>query len=64
MSVKWCLGYRCGIVLASGLYAMLDDGMGFSLMLWKSGVEKQLGQIMIAVTRGNSVSWDSNGHSA
>jgi hypothetical protein len=31
-------------MLASGRYAMLDDGMGFSLVPWKPVVEQRLGQ--------------------
>ena len=31
--------YRRSIMLASGRYAMLDDGMGFSLVPWKPVIE-------------------------
>lgn len=31
---------RRSVMLASGRYAMLDDGMGFSLVAWKPGVFK------------------------
>lgn len=31
--------YRRSVMLASGRYAMLDDGMGFSLVPWKPVIE-------------------------
>ncbi|WP_442806765.1 DUF3363 domain-containing protein [Thauera sp. Sel9] len=34
--------YRRSVMLASGRYAMLDDGMGFSLVLWKPVIEQRL----------------------
>ncbi len=49
--------YRRSVMLASGLYAMLDDGKGFSLVPWKPVLEQRLGQSMTAVVRGGSVSW-------
>ncbi|KVS21745.1 relaxase/mobilization nuclease domain-containing protein [Burkholderia vietnamiensis] len=50
--------YRRSVVLASGRYAMLDDGMGFSLVPWKPVIEQWLGQTMSAVVRGGGVSWE------
>lgn len=50
--------YRRSVMLASGRFAMLDDGMGFSLVPWKPVIEQRLGQTMGAVVRGGSVSWD------
>jgi type IV secretory pathway VirD2 relaxase len=49
--------YRRSVQLASGLFAMLDDGIGFSLVPWKPVIEQRLGQTMTAVTRGGGVSW-------
>jgi type IV secretory pathway VirD2 relaxase len=49
--------YRRSIMLASGPYAMLDDGKGFSLVPWKPVIERRIGQVMSATVRGNSVSW-------
>ena len=49
--------YRRSVMLASGRYAMLDDGMGFSLVPWKPVIEQRLGQSMTAVVRGSSVNW-------
>ncbi|KLD74855.1 hypothetical protein Y886_30205 [Xanthomonas hyacinthi DSM 19077] len=37
MAMPWM--YRRSATLASGRYAMLDDGIGFSLVLWKPAIE-------------------------
>ncbi|MDZ4240194.1 MAG: relaxase/mobilization nuclease and DUF3363 domain-containing protein [Hydrogenophaga sp.] len=50
--------YRRSVMLASGRYAMLDDGMGFSLMPWKPVIEQRLGQQLAATVRGGGVSWE------
>ena len=49
--------YRRSVMLASGRYAMLDDGMGFSLVPWKPVIEQRLGQQIAATVRGSGVSW-------
>lgn len=48
--------YRRSIMLASGRYAMLDDGMGFSLVPWKPMIEQRQGQQIAATVRGSAVS--------
>ncbi|ETD54003.1 relaxase/mobilization nuclease and DUF3363 domain-containing protein [Pseudomonas aeruginosa] len=50
--------YRRSVMLASGRYAMLDDGMGFSLVPWRPAVEQRLGQQIAATVRGSGVSWE------
>lgn len=50
--------YRRSMMLASGRYAMLDDGKGFSLVPWKSVIEQRLGQQIAATVRGGGVSWE------
>ncbi|WP_062737854.1 relaxase/mobilization nuclease and DUF3363 domain-containing protein [Ralstonia mannitolilytica] len=50
--------YRRSVMLASGRYAMLDDGRGFSLVPWKPVVEPRLGQQLAATVRGSGVSWE------
>jgi hypothetical protein len=50
--------YRRSVMLASGHYAMLDDGMGFSLVPWKPVIEQRLGQQLAATVRGGRVSWE------
>ena len=49
--------YRRSIQLASGRFAMLDDGMGFRLVPWRPAIEQRLGQHIAAVVRGQSVTW-------
>jgi len=39
-------------------FAVLDDGVCFSLVPWKPVLEQRLGQTVTAVTRGGAVSWD------
>ncbi|EMC9459567.1 relaxase/mobilization nuclease and DUF3363 domain-containing protein [Pseudomonas aeruginosa] len=50
--------YRRSVVLASGRYAMLDDGMSFSLVPWKPVIEQRLGQHLAATARGSGVWWE------
>ncbi|MGK2914595.1 MAG: DUF3363 domain-containing protein [Porticoccaceae bacterium] len=50
--------YRRSVQLASGRFAMLDDGMGFSLVPWRPVVEQRLGQQVAAIVRGSSVTWE------
>jgi type IV secretory pathway VirD2 relaxase len=50
--------YRRSVMLASGRYAMLDDGIGFSLVPWQAAIEQRLGQQLTATVRGSSVSWE------
>lgn len=50
--------YRRSVLLVSGRFAMLDDGLGFTLVPWKPLVERRLGQYLTAVIRGNSTTWE------
>jgi len=50
--------YRRSIMLASGRFAMLDDGVGFSLVPWRSVIEPWLGQKLAVSVHGNQVSWE------
>lgn len=49
--------YRSSFQLASGRFAMLDDGAGFSLVPWRPVVQQRLGQTVSAVVRGSSATW-------
>ena len=49
--------YQRSVQLASGRFAMLDDGMGFSLVPWRPVVEQRLGQHVSVVVQGKSVTW-------
>lgn len=50
--------YRRSLMLSSGRFAMLDDGMGFSLVPWKPVIEQRLGQSLSAEVRGKGVNWE------
>ena len=50
--------YRRDVLLASGRFAMLDDGVGFSLVPWRPVIERRLGQTISAVARNGSISWN------
>ena len=49
--------YRRSVMLASGRYAMLDDGKAFSLVPWKPVIEQRLGHRITAMARSGGVSW-------
>ncbi|MGV2184076.1 relaxase/mobilization nuclease domain-containing protein [Rhizobium rhizogenes] len=50
--------YRQRFELASGRFAMIDDGLGFQLVPWTPSLEKQIGQHVSGVSRGDSgVDW-------
>ena len=50
--------YRRSLMLASGRFALLDDGLGFSLVPWRPVIEKRAGQALSATVRGNHVAWE------
>jgi hypothetical protein len=50
--------YRRSVMLASGRYAILDDGMGFSLVPWKPVIDQRLGQQMAATVHGGGATWE------
>jgi type IV secretory pathway VirD2 relaxase len=43
--------------LASGRFAMIDDGLGFSLVPWRPVLEKEIGREVMGVMRGDDISW-------
>jgi len=50
--------YRRSLDLASGRFAMLDDGIGFSLVPWRPVMEERLGRELRGIAVGMNVSWD------
>lgn len=51
--------YRQRVTLASGRFAMIDDGLGFQLVPWRPALEKELGrQVSGVLTPGGSVDWN------
>ena len=50
--------YRQRFALASGRFAMIDDGLGFQLVPWTPSLEKQLGRHVSGVTRADGgIDW-------
>ena len=49
--------YRRRLTLASGRFAMLDDGLGFQLVPWSPSLEKQLGRHVSGVATPGGVDW-------
>ncbi|MCK1635441.1 VirD2 family relaxase/mobilization nuclease [Bradyrhizobium sp. 162] len=50
--------YRQRFALASGRFAMIDDGLGFRLVPWTPSLEKQLGRHVSGVARGDGgIDW-------
>jgi type IV secretory pathway VirD2 relaxase len=50
--------YRQRLALASGRFAMIDDGLGFQLVPWRPALERHLGREVSGVaTGGGRVTW-------
>jgi len=50
--------YRQRFALASGRFAMIDDGLGFQLVPWSPSLEKQLGRHVSGVARSDGgIDW-------
>jgi Protein of unknown function (DUF3363) len=45
-------------MLVSGRFALLNDGLGFSLVPWRPVIEQRLGQTLSAIVRANDVAWE------
>jgi Protein of unknown function (DUF3363) len=50
--------YRQRVTLASGRFAMIDDGLGFELVPWRPALEQRLGQhVSGTLTAGGGIDW-------
>lgn len=50
--------YRGRVQLASGRFAMIDDGLGFSLVPWSKQLDRHLGQYVSGASRsGGGIEW-------
>jgi type IV secretory pathway VirD2 relaxase len=50
--------YRQRVTLASGRFAMIDDGLGFQLVPWRPALEKELGrEVRGVMALGGNVEW-------
>jgi len=43
--------------LTSGRFAMIEDGLGFSLVPWKLALERHLGRQVSGLARAETVAW-------
>ncbi|MFC5394014.1 relaxase/mobilization nuclease domain-containing protein [Bosea vestrisii] len=51
--------YRQRLALASGRFAMIDDGLGFQLVPWSPSLDKQLGRHVSGVARDDGgIDWE------
>lgn len=51
--------YRRRLTLASGRFAMVDDGLGFQLVPWSPSLERKLGQHVSGAARDDGgIDWD------
>jgi type IV secretory pathway VirD2 relaxase len=49
--------YRQRLILASGRFAMIDDGLGFQLVPWRPALEQHLGQEVRGIASANGIEW-------
>jgi type IV secretory pathway VirD2 relaxase len=49
--------YRQRIALASGRFAVIDNGLGFQLVPWRPALEQRLGQQVSGTMTGRSMDW-------
>jgi type IV secretory pathway VirD2 relaxase len=49
--------YSQRITLASGRFAMIDDGLGFQLVPWRPALEQHLGQEVRGIATANGIDW-------
>ena len=50
--------YRQRVTLASGRFAMIDDGLGFQLVPWRPALDQKLGQhVSGTMLPGRGVDW-------
>jgi len=51
--------YRKRLTLASGRFAMIDNGHGFQLVPWAASLETKLGQSVAGIAKdGGGIEWD------
>jgi type IV secretory pathway VirD2 relaxase len=50
--------YRQRVNLSSGRFAMIDDGLGFSLVPWSPSLERHLGRHVSGVAEAGRIGWN------
>jgi type IV secretory pathway VirD2 relaxase len=49
--------YRRRLTLASGRFALIDDGLGFQLVPWRPALERQLGRQVSGIVMAGGIAW-------
>lgn len=49
--------YRQRVTLASGRFAMIDDGLGFQLVPWRPALEQHLGREVRGIATASGIDW-------
>jgi type IV secretory pathway VirD2 relaxase len=49
--------YRQRLTLASGRFAMIDDGLGFALVPWRPSLEPHIGRQVSGLVRAGGIDW-------
>jgi hypothetical protein len=49
--------YRQRLNLASGRFAMIDDGLAFSLVPWSPSLDRHLGSHVSGIARARTIDW-------
>lgn len=49
--------YRKRLSLASGRFAMIDDGFDFSLVPWRAALDRELGRHVSGIARAGGIEW-------
>jgi hypothetical protein len=49
--------YRQRLELASGRFAMIDDGLGFSLVPWTPSLERHMSREVVGIARVGRIEW-------
>jgi hypothetical protein len=49
--------YRERVSLASGRFAMIDDGLGFQLVPWRPALDRHLGQHVTGTATAGGIDW-------
>jgi hypothetical protein len=50
--------YRQRLDLASGRFAIINDGLGFTLVPWTPSLERHLGREVLGIVRDNRIEWN------
>jgi hypothetical protein len=50
--------YRQRLDLASGRFAMIDDGLGFCLVPWSPSLERHLGRQVSGIAQASRIEWN------